>query len=527
MAELVDAPDLGSGSLWSGGSIPFARTNLIHISEYIMNVTEVLAKDLNREIKVKVPKNDIEDKLISKLEDLKKTIQLKGFRPGKVPITHLKRVFSDRVMPEVVEDIIKETSQKVIIDRNEKAAIQPKITFYEGKPSKEKEKEEIDKVIKLEKELSYKMTYEIMPEITLPKYESISVVKKIAEVTTEDIDESLLKISEENKSFTEKNDKEKAEVGDQVTIDFIGKIDGEVFEGGSANDAPLILGSGSFIPGFEDQLQGASKDKDLDIKVKFPDDYQVEQLAGKDAIFETKVKKIEKPTKTKIDNEFAKRLGFDDLKKLKDQINEQLEKDYESISRSNTKRNLLDKLDPLLKYNVPPTMVKDEFDNIWANYTKEITDSGQKIEDVIKDEKKTQKEYHGIAERRVRIGLFFNKVAEDESINVSDDEVNKSLFEQARKYPGQESEIIKLYQNNPNAMMQIKSPLIEEKVVDHIFKLIKIKEEKVTRVQLLGLDQDHDNDHEHKSKPKKVVKKSKTNDIKKSVKKTKPVKSKK
>ena len=168
-------------------------------------------------------------------------------------------------MPEVVEDIIKETSQKVIIDRNEKAAIQPKITFYEGKPSEEKEKEEIDKVIKLEKELSYKMTYEIMPEITLPKYESISVVKKIAEVTTEDIDESLLKISEENKSFTEKNDKEKAEVGDQVTIDFIGKIDGEVFEGGSANDAPLILGSGSFIPGFEDQLEGASKDKDLDM----------------------------------------------------------------------------------------------------------------------------------------------------------------------------------------------------------------------------------------------------------------------
>lgn len=486
-----------------------------------MNVSEVLVKDLNREIKVEVPKDHIENKLLSKLEDLKKTVQLKGFRPGKVPIAHLRRVFSERLMPEVVEEIIKDSSKKALNDRNEKSAIQPKITFYEGKPSEEKEKEEIDKIINLQKDLTYKMVYEIMPEIKIPKYDGISVIKKIAKVVQEDVDEALVKIAEENKSFEDRKEKEKASIGDQVTIDFIGKIDGEIFEGGSANDAPLVLGSGSFIPGFEDQLQGALVDKEINIKVKFPDDYQVEQLAGKEAIFETKVKKIEKPTKTKIDNDFAKRLGFDDLKKLKDQISEQLEKDYESISKSKVKRELLDKLNLDLDFDLPPTMVNEEFESIWSNYIKEITDSGKKVEDVIKDEKKSQKEYKDIAKRRVKIGLFFNKVSEDESIDVTEDEVNKALFEQARKYPGQESEIIKLYQNNPNAMMQIRSPLIEEKVVDYILELVKIKEEVISRSQLLAHDHDHDHDHdhEHSSKPKKTVKKSKTDDKTKDVKK--------
>ena len=471
-----------------------------------MNVSEVLAKDLNREVKVEVSRENIENKLLSKLEELKKTVQLKGFRPGKVPIHHLRKVFGQRLMPEIIEDLVKETSAKAMSDRDERPAIQPKISFYEGKPSEDKEKEEIDKIIKLEKELSYNMVYEILPEINVPKYNTISITKKIAKVTKEDINEALQRIAAENKSYEEKKSNEKAKSGDQLTIDFVGKINGEIFEGGSANDAPLVIGSGAFIPGFEDQLTGALKDQELNINVKFPDDYQVPHLAGKDALFETKVKKIEKEVPTRISDDFAKKLGFDDLKKLEDQISEQLEKDYESISKSDMKRNLLDGLDPKLKFDLPPTLVQDESDSIWNNYIADIEKSGKKVKDVIKDEKKTRKEYDDIARRRVRLGLFFNKIAEDESITVSDDEVNKALFEQARKYPGQENEIIKLYQENPGAMMQIRSPLIEEKVVDHILTLVKIKDEQVDRAKLLGNDHD-----EKKAKPKTKNKVSNAN----------------
>ena len=466
-----------------------------------MNVSEVLAKDLNREIKVDVSKESVESKLISKLEELKDTVQLKGFRPGKVPINHLRKVFGQRLMPEIIEDLVKETSAKAMSDRNERPAIQPKITFYEGKASEDKEKEAIDKIIKLEMDLSYKMIYEILPEINIPKYSSISITKKIAKVTKEDIEESLKRIAEENKSYEEKKSNEKAKPGDQLTIDFVGKIDGEAFDGGSANDAPLVIGSGAFIPGFEEQLTGSGKDQEVSVSVKFPDDYQVPHLAGKDALFETKVKKIEKEVPTKVNNDFAKKLGFDDLKKLEEQISEQLEKDYESISKSALKRNLLDCLDPKLNFDLPPTLVKDESESIWNSYIADIEKSGKEVKEVIKDEKKTRKEYDDIARRRVSLGLFFNKIAEDESISVSDDEVNKALFEQARNYPGQESEIIKLYQENPGAMMQIRSPLIEEKVVEHILTLVEIKDKEVTRSDLLGNDDD-----KKIEKPKKDLK---------------------
>ena len=485
-----------------------------------MNVSEVLAKDLNREIKVEVSRDSIEDKLLSKLGELKNTVQLKGFRPGKVPIHHLRKVFGQKIMPEIIEDLVKETSAKAMSDRNERPAIQPKISFYQGKPSEDKEKEEIDKIIKLEKDLAYKMIYEIIPEINVPKYSTISITKKIAKVTKEDIDEALQRIASENKSYEERKSNENAKAGDQLTIDFIGKIDGEIFDGGTANDAPLVIGSGAFIPGFEEQLTGATKDQELNISIKFPEDYQVPHLAGKDALFETKVKKIEKEVSTKISDDFAKKLGFDDLQKLKEQISEQLEKDYESISKNDLKRNLLDDLDPKLKFDLPPTLVKDESDSIWNNYIADIEKSGKKVKDVIKDEKKTRKEYDDIARRRVRLGLFFNKIAEDESISVSDDEVNKALFEQARNYPGQESEIIKLYQENPGAMMQIRSPLIEEKVVDYILTLVKIKDEHVDRAKLLGNDIEHDHE-EQKAKPKaknKVAKSAKKTADKKVIK---------
>jgi len=247
-----------------------------------MNVSEVLAKDLNREIKVDVPRDNIEDKLLSKLEELKNTVQLKGFRPGKVPIHHLRKVFGQRLMPEIIEDLVKETSAKAMSDRNERPAIQPKISFYQGKPSEDKEKEEIDKIIKLEKDLSYKMVYEIIPEIDVPKYNTISITKKIAKVTKEDIDEALQRIADENKSYEERKSTEKAQSGDQLIIDFVGKIDGEIFDGGTANDAPLVIGSGAFIPGFEEQLTGAVKDQELNINVKFPEDYQVPHLANKE-----------------------------------------------------------------------------------------------------------------------------------------------------------------------------------------------------------------------------------------------------
>jgi len=275
-----------------------------------MNVSEISAKDLSREIKVEVPKGDVESKLVSKLEELKNTVQLKGFRPGKVPLNHLRRVFGQRLMPEVIEETVKETSAKVLSDRNEKPAIQPKINFYDGKPSEEKEKEAIDKVINAEKDLSYTMIYEVIPEIAVPKYDTISITKRIAKVTSEDIKEALDRIAAENKSYEERKSSEKSKDGDQLTIDFIGKIDGEVFDGGSANDAPLVIGSGAFIPGFEEQLKDVKNGDEVNVKVKFPEDYQVEHLAGKDAVFETKVKKNRKACCNQSERRFCEETGF-------------------------------------------------------------------------------------------------------------------------------------------------------------------------------------------------------------------------
>ncbi len=466
-----------------------------------MNVTEITSKGLSRELKIEIKKDIIHNKLMDRLEELKKTIQLKGFRPGKVPISHLKKTFTNRIMPEVVEEIVRESSTKAVDDRKEKVAMQPEIIFGKG-DDKEGNNEEIALVIKGESDLIYSLKYEILPEIKSPNFTDISIEKLVASVTKKDIDESLENIRKEQKTFSSKKPTEKASNGDQVSIDFIGKIDGEPFEGGSATDAPLVLGSGTFIPGFEEQLVGTKIGQDVKIDIKFPDDYQAKHLAGKQAIFESVVKKIEQPSETKLDDEFAKNIGFENLEKLKEAVSSQIERDFEEASKSKLKKSLLDELDEILDFPLPTTMQESEFKNLWASFKGDIEQSGKKFEDVVKDEEKTEKEYRAISDRRVRLGLFLSQVAEENKITVSDDEVNKVVLEKTREFPGQESEVLKYYQENPNAMNQIRGPIAEDKVINFIIELVKIKEKKVTRDVLFEHDHDHDHDHSKEQSPK-------------------------
>jgi trigger factor len=474
-----------------------------------MNVTETTAKGLSRELKIEITKDIIHSKLMERLEELKKTIQLKGFRPGKVPITHLRKTYSNRIMPEIIEEMIRESSTKAVDDRKEKVAMQPEVIFGKG-DDKDGNNEEIGLVIKGESNLIYSIKYEILPEIKSPNFSDIEVEKLVATVTKKDIDESLENIRKEQKTFSPKKSTEKAVSGDQVTIDFIGKIDDKVFEGGSATDAPLVLGSGTFIPGFEEQLIGTKVGQDVQINIKFPDDYQAKHLAGKEAVFDSVVKIIEKATETKLDDEFAKKIGFEALEKLKEAIGTQIERDFEEASKSKLKTSLLDELDKVLDFPLPINMQEAEFQNIWKSFKDDIEKSGKKFEDVVKDEVKTEKEYREISARRVRLGLLLSQIAEENKITVSDDEVNKVVLDKTREFPGQESEVLKYYQDNPNAMNQIRGPIAEDKVIAFITELVKIKEKKVTRDVLFEHDHDHGHDHDHDHSKKKSTKTKKT-----------------
>ena len=459
-----------------------------------MNVTEITSKGLSRELKIEITKDTIQKKLMERLEELKKTVQLKGFRPGKVPIPHLKKTFSNRIMPEIIEEMIRDSSTKAVDDRKEKSATQPEVVF--GNPDdKDSSSKEIELIIKGESDLVYSLKYDTLPEIKSPNFTDFEIEKLVAVVTKKDVDESLDNIRKEQKTFSSRKSTEKAGSGDQVTIDFIGKIDGEPFEGGAATDAPLVLGSGTFIPGFEEQLIGTKVGQDIEINIKFPDDYQAQHLAGKQAVFESTVKKIEKPTETKLDEELAKKIGFESIEKLKEAVNGQIANDFAEASKSKLKKSLLDQLDKVLDFPLPSKMQELEFQNIWKSFKDDIEKSGKKFEDIVKNEKKTEKEYREISDRRVRLGLFLSQIAEENKITVSDDEVNKIILEKTKQYPGQESEVLKYYQDNPDAMNQIRGPLAEDKVINFILELVKIKEKTVTRDELFDHDHDHDHDH--------------------------------
>lgn len=474
-----------------------------------MQVTVTSADGLKRELKVQVPAGDLEARVGAKLDQMKNTIRLKGFRPGKVPVAHLRKTFGKQVMTEVIQEAVGESSQKALEEQTLRPALQPEINL-EG---------EIELVIEGKADLAYKMNFEIIPSFEVADFSKIAVEKPVADVTDADVEEALKRLAENQKNYEPKSEGAKADEGDLLTIDFVGRIGGEAFEGGSAEDAKLEIGSGRFIPGFEEQLKGAKAGDKVEVKVTFPADYGAENLAGKDAVFDVTVKEVQAPAEVKVDDDFAKRFGFDALDKLREVLTDQIKSDYARMTRMHLKRALLDALDAAHSFDLPPSMVEQEFNQIWSQFEHELQHQGKTAADLDEPEDEVRGEYRKIAERRVRLGLVLAEVGEKNKIAVADQEINQALMERARQFPGQERQVYEFYQKNPQAIAELRAPIFEDKVVDFIAELAQVSEKPVSRDELFADpdvdadDHDHDHhdhdhhdhghDHDHAEKPAK------------------------
>jgi trigger factor len=467
--------------------------------DWKMQVTVTSTDGLKREMTVAVPAKDLEARVGAKLDELKNTIRLKGFRPGKVPLAHLKKTYGKQVMSEVINDTVGSSSQQALEDQALRPALQPQIDL-EG---------EIEAVIEGKADLTYKMTFEIIPNIEFTDFAKLEIERLVSEPTDADIDEAMQRLADNQKNFEAKAEGEAAAEGDMLTIDFLGKIDDVAFEGGAAEDAKLEIGSGRFIPGFEEQLTGAKAGDKVDVKVTFPADYGAENLAGKDAVFDVTVKAVETPAAVAIDDEFAKRFGFDELAKLREALTTQINNDYARMSRMHMKRSMLDALDAAHSFELPTSMVEQEFNQIWQQFEQELQSQNKTSADLEEPEEDIKAEYRKIAERRVRLGLLLAEVGEKNKITVVEQELSQALAERARQFPGQEKMVYEFYQKNPNAIAELRAPIFEDKVVDFIAELAKINDKTVTRDELFAdpdaeehvhdenCDHDHDHDHDH------------------------------
>lgn len=440
-----------------------------------MQVNETLSEGLKREFSVNVPAADIEAKVDARLDDMKGKVKLNGFRPGKVPVGHLKRLYGRSVAAETVDELIRDTNTQIFTERGFKLASEPKITM----PTEQKEVEDI---LSGKSDLNYTVAIEVVPPIALADFKSFTVEKPVAEVTDADIDEAIKRVADQNRSFTEKTGK--AELGDRVTVNFKGTIDGVAFEGGTGEEIPVAIGSNTFIPGFEDQLIGIAAGETRTLKVSFPVNYASETLAGKAAEFETTAAKVESPVDTVIDDEFAKTLGLESLDKLKEAARERLVAEFAGATRQRVKRLLLDRLDETHKFDAPPSLVDEEFKLMWNSIQQEMASSGKTFADEDTTEEAAQEEYRKIADRRVRLGLVLSEIGEKNKITVSDDEVSRAVIERARSMPGREKEVWDFYRSNPNALAQLRAPIYEDKVVDFILELANVTEKKVSKDDL-------------------------------------------
>jgi trigger factor len=446
-----------------------------------MQVTETLAEGLKHEFKISVPASDLDAKADAKLVDLKDKVKLNGFRPGKVPVSHLKKVYGRSVMAETIDQTIRDTNTQIFTDRGFKLATEPKITM----PTEQKEVEEL---LAGKTDLTYTVAIEVVPAIQLADFKSFSVEKPVVDVTEAEVDEAIKRIAEQNRPYAAKAEGAKAENGDKVTISFKGSIDGVPFDGGTGEGIAVVIGAGQFIPGFEEQLVGIGSGETRTLKVTFPKNYASEKLAGQPAEFETTATLIEAPGETEINDEFAKTLGLESLDKLKEAARERLVAEFAGATRQRVKRALLDRLDDSHKFEAPPSLVGEEFNLMWNSIKAEMESSGKTFADENTTEEAAKEEYQKIADRRVRLGLVLSEIGEKNKITVTDDEVSRAVIERARQMPGREKEVWDYYRSNANALAQLRAPIYEDKVVDFILELANVTEKKVSREDLFKDD---------------------------------------
>jgi trigger factor len=448
-----------------------------------MQVTETLVEGLKHEFKISVPASDLDAKADAKLVDLKDKVKLNGFRPGKVPVSHLKKVYGRSVMAETIDQTIRDTNTQIFTDRGFRLATEPKITM----PT---EQAEVEELLAGKTDLTYTVAIEVVPTIQLADFKTFSVEKPVVEVTDAEVDEAIKRIADQNRPYAAKAEGAKAENGDRVTISFKGSINGELFDGGTGEGIPVVIGAGQFIPGFEEQLVGMGTGETRTLKVSFPKNYASEKLAGQPAEFETTATLIEAPGETKIDDEFAKTLGLESLDKLKEAARERLVAEFAGATRQRVKRTLLDRLDDSHKFEAPPSLIEEEFNLMWNSIKAEMESSGKTFADEDTTEEAAKEEYRKIADRRVRLGLVLSEIGEKNKITVTEDEVGRAVIERARSMPGREKEVWDYYRNNANALAQLRAPIYEDKVVDFILELATVTEKKVSREELFKDDEE-------------------------------------
>jgi trigger factor len=450
-----------------------------------MQVTETLSQGLKREFKVVLPATELEERLTSELATLKDRVRINGFRPGKVPVQHLRRLYGRSVMADVVQNAVNEANRKIVDENKLKLALDPQIQFPENK-------DEVERAMEAKADLAFTVALEVLPSFELADLSDVSVKKLTAGVSDAEVQEALERMAKQNSAFVAKGEGAEAAAGDRLVIDFVGKIDGESFEGGTGDGVQLELGSGSFIPGFEDQLVGAKAGDAREVRVAFPADYQAQHLAGKDAVFDVTVKEVQAPGEVTIDDALAKGFGMESLDKLKDAVRTAIQRDFEAQSRRRVKRELLDALDAKYGFELPPSLVDQEFNGVWQQVEADMKRANRSFADENTSEEAARAEYRRIAERRVRLGLVLAQIGEATDIKVTDDEVTQALVERVRQFPGQEKQVWEFYRKNPQAMAEIRAPIFEEKVVDHILSQVKVSEEPVSKEALFKDEEDAD-----------------------------------
>jgi trigger factor len=445
-----------------------------------MQIIETLSEGLKREFKVVVPAAELGAKVDSRLDEMKDRVRINGFRPGKVPVAHLKRMYGRSAMAEVIEATVRDTNSQIVSERGLKLAAEPKVTM----PTEEAA---VEKLIAGESDLDYTIAIEIVPDIKLADFKTFKLTKLTAEVADSEVDEGITRIADQNKPFSPKPEGEAVTNGDRVLLSYAGTIDGVAFDGGTG-ESPVLVGSNTFIPGFEEQIIGMKAGETRTIKVTFPQHYGSEALAGKNAEFVVTAKSIEVPGTVVTDDEFAKSLGLESIAKLRDAVKERIAQDHNAMSRQKLKRGLLDELDKSHKFEPPPSLVEEEFDRVWKSVLAELETEKKTFADENTTEEKAKAEYRTIAERRVRLGLVLAEIGEKNAITVTEEELNRALMERVRQFPGQEQKVYEFYRQNPQAIASLRAPIFEEKVVDFLVELADVTENKVPREELFKED---------------------------------------
>lgn len=444
-----------------------------------MQVTQSNSDGLKRTMTIVVPVTEIVARFDSRLAQVKDTVKIKGFRPGHVPNVHLKKLYGRQVMGEVLDQAIKDTSLKALEERNERPAMQPEITLPE-------DRELMTQVLEGKADLSYSMSFEVLPQVEVADFAALKLEKVVADVDVVDIEAAIARLAEGNTTYTVEDGREAGD-GDRLVLDFTGRIDGEAFEGGSATAAEIVIGQAQFIPGFEEGLKGAKAGESRTVEAVFPAAYPMPALAGKTAQFDVSVTSVAAPQRPDIDDAFATGLGATDLANLRDLVREQLQRELDQASRIKLKRELLDALDKAHSFALPESLVSHELDAIWNQLQANLKKQNKTVTDEGKSEDEVKAEYRAIAERRVRLGLLVGEIGDRNKIEVTQDELRRALLERAREFPGQERMVYEYFEKTPGAVAELRAPIFEEKVVDFMLSQASPTERKVSKEELFKL----------------------------------------